>query len=112
MNNIRITYEYHMCYCCKCDANAMQGERIERKGDISICDILRYRDIERLGVRATGKLENREIGRSGVRATGKPGDREIGRLGDREIGRSGDREQKSAGGWKVNNRVSIANAPK
>jgi hypothetical protein len=24
----------------------------------------------------------------------------------------GDREQKSAGGWKANNRVSIANAPK
>ena len=72
MNHIRITYEYHMCYCCKSTANAMQRERIERKGDIPICDIPIYRE--------TGRLE--------------------------------EREQKSAGGWKANNRVSIPNAPK
>jgi hypothetical protein len=38
--------------------------------------------------------------------------REIGSPSDRETERLGDREQKSAGGWKANNRVSIANAPK
>lgn len=69
-----------MCYCCKCDANAMQRERVERKGDIPICDISGYRETERPR--------------------------------DREIGRSEERELKSAGGWKANNRVSIANAPK
>ena len=93
-----------MCYCCKSAANAMQRERIERKGDIPICDISRDRETERLGARATGKPENRETERPGVRATGKPE--------NRETERSGDREQKSAGGWKANNRVSIANAPK
>ena len=88
MNHIRITYEYHMCYCCKFAANAMQRERVERKGDIPICDIPIYRDIER------------------------PRDQEIGKPRDRETEILGDREQKSAGGWKANNRVSIANAPK
>ena len=39
------------------------------------------------------------------------GYRETERLGDRETEILGDREQKSAGGWKANNRVSIANAP-
>ena len=72
---------------CVTAANAMQGERIERKGDIPICDIPIYRETERLG--------NREIGSPRDRETRKPR----------------DWEQKSAGGWKVNNRVSIANAP-
>ena len=109
-----------MCYCCKSAANAMQGERIERKGDISICDIPRYRDIERLGVRATGKPGDREtgrpgdweIGRLGDWETERPGNQKTGRPGDWETERLGEREQKSAGGWKANNRVSIANAPK
>ena len=65
MNHIRITYEYHMCYCCKSAANAMQRERIERKGDIPICDISIYRETERLG--------DREIGRSGDRDSGIAG---------------------------------------
>lgn len=81
---------------CVTAANPLQRERIERKGDIPICDIPIYRDIER----------------SGNRETGKPRDRKTERLGERETGRSGEREQKSAGGWKANNRVSIANAPK
>ena len=65
MNHIRITYEYHMCYCCKCDANAMQGERIEREGDIPICDIPIYRDIERPRDWESERLGYREIGISG-----------------------------------------------
>ena len=92
-----------MCYCCKSAANAMQGERIEREGDIPICDIPIYRDIER--------PRDREIGRPRDREIGRPRDWETERSGDREIGRPRDREQKSAGGWKANNRVSIANAP-
>jgi hypothetical protein len=71
MNHIRITYEYHMCYCCKSAANAMQRERIERKGDIPICDI------------------------SGYRETGISRDRDIERSGDWEIGRTRDWENES-----------------
>lgn len=52
-----------MCYCCKFAANSLQGERIERKGDIPICDISGYRD----------------IGRPGYREIERPGDREIGK---------------------------------
>lgn len=29
MNHIRITYDYHMCYCCKCDAK--REDKTERK---------------------------------------------------------------------------------
>ena len=60
MNHIRITYEYHMCYCCKSTANAMQGERIKRKGDIPICDIPIYRETERLGDRKPSDRETRK----------------------------------------------------
>ena len=93
-----------MSYCCKSAANAMQGERIEREGDIPICDIPIYRDIER--------PRDLEIGKSRDREIGKPRDWETEILGDWETEILGDREQKSAGGRKVNNRVSIPNAPK
>lgn len=90
-----------MYYRCKSAANSLQGERIERKGDIPICDISGYRETERLGDRKPSDQETR-----------KPRDRDIGRARDWENERLGEREQKSAGGWKANNRVSIANAPK
>ena len=98
-----------MCYCCKCDANAMQGERIKRKGDIPICDIPIYRETERLGDR---KPSDRETRKSRDWEIERTGDWETEILGDWETEILGDREQKSAGGRKVNNRVSIANAPK
>ena len=78
MNHIRITYDYHMCYCCKSAANAMQGERIEREGDIPI-----YRDIERP---RDWEIGNRETERLGGR---KPRDRETRKPRDRETRKPG-----------------------
>lgn len=48
---------------CVTAANPLQGERIERKGDIPICDISIYRDIERPGYREIERPGDREIGK-------------------------------------------------
>ena len=74
---------------CVTAANPLQGERIERKGDIPICDIPIYRYIEISRDRDIERPRYRETERSGVRATEKSGDRETERSGDREIGRLG-----------------------
>lgn len=77
-----------MCYCCKCAANPLQGERIERKGDIPICDIPIYREIERprIGRSETERSGYWESERFGDR---KPRDRETKKPRDRETRKPG-----------------------
>ena len=67
---------------CVTAANPLQGERIERKGDIPICDIPIYRYIEISRDRDIERPRDRESERPRNRETERPRDRETGRLGD------------------------------